>query len=195
MNRAQVVPAPRERHAVSAFSGWVFDLCHEPRGNRQHALFLGKLAERILRRSPRIPKAKSGENLKLLFQDPLTGRHPGFKISALTVEGQPIRGVPDLIMKDRSSGAILIFERKATRYSVPLEGWPNLKVQLWCYSWIDQLVSCNDIYLIGEIWKWRDGKLHISSNIPRWRSDDVTFNSECAELFEAYGGKFDPPSK
>lgn len=75
INRAQVVPAPNERSTVSAFSGWIFDLCHEPRGDRQHALFLGKLAERVLRRSHRIPKATSGENLELLFQEQMGRAH------------------------------------------------------------------------------------------------------------------------
>lgn len=59
--------------------------------------------------------------------------------SRLLVGGEALRCKPDAVLRHRVT--IMIIERKATfipREKIPAGGWPNIKAQLWCYSWIDR---------------------------------------------------------
>lgn len=201
VDQAKLRP-PREPMAtVSSFSGWVFDLSH-PEGHRDPtALAMGKAGESLIEKRRKLKLARgqapSSANFRLLFADPLDDSAPSFQISCLTLNGKPLRGRPDVVLEDKITGEVSIFERKVTnwRRDVPATGWPNLKVQLWCYGWIDQWRDAPEVSLIGQIWKSHNETLDLSRKIPRWERSDPQFHKECEELFNLFGGHFHPTPK
>ena len=57
-----------------------------------------------------------------------------FPIPALAINGEPTRGRPDVVIRHRPSNVLTIIERKSTHAEIPLDGWPDLRAQLWCYA-------------------------------------------------------------
>lgn len=127
----------------------------------------------------------------------------------------PLRCVPDVLLENTRTGAILIIERKFTSVpetKVPAMGWANLKAQLWCYGWIDDWRGASNVFHIGQFWRMPyisklprmsfpmynvRGELlyeHLRTDFkmmdlcPRWQRNDARFDQECAELFTQYGG-------
>jgi hypothetical protein len=178
---------------VSSFAGWVFDLCHLDRPDDPAARAEGKAGESLIeKRQQMLAKATPpiGESLRLIFADPLDGSANPFQIGCLTLKGKPLHGLPDVVLENKGTGEIFIFERKITRHNVPETGWPNLKVQLWCYGCIDQWQDAPEVYLLGQIWRSHNWELTLSRKVPRWRRSDPTFHKECEELFSLFGGQF-----
>jgi hypothetical protein len=121
----------------------------------------------------------------------------------LTVDGCPLRCKPDLVYRSefRDVGeAILIVEKKTRtggeRYpSVPDGSWPNVRAQLWCYSWIsdwDYLVDSNVILITEHQWcaKLGDDPVYMGCR-GAWRRNDLDFNRMNFKYFEDNGGKVD----
>ena len=120
-----------------------------------------------------------------------------FQIPSLTINGIPLRGRPDLVMRDDKINEFEIYEIKATRTKrhIPSSGWPNLITQLWCYSWIVDFRHASDVKLIGLIYKEKKGILYDDNLVhhhrtPRWNKSDTNIHKQCLELFKIYGGKF-----
>jgi hypothetical protein len=115
-----------------------------------------------------------------------------FTASRLTVNGAPLKCVPDLVLVHEPSGEILIVERKTTFVSesrIPSDGWPNVQAQLWCYSWIDQFATCPRVRLIGQLWtrsSW--GALSLCQHHPAWDRTGISHEQYCERLFKDYGG-------
>lgn len=213
---------------ASAFAQWVFNLYHrnEPRAlkrkfDKYNESGLGEndlTIEEKFHMAMGVFTEKSIEELKLwinhdfprtmcsqwrvIFVDLKDDSYRMFLASRLCVSGQPLRCIPDVVLQNYSTGDILIIERKSTSVpesKVPPMGWANLRVQLWCYSWIDDWIDAPNVYLIGQIWKmpgyeifcnqrWNFG-FHRLNIFPRWDRSDPCFNSRCQALFELYGGK------
>jgi hypothetical protein len=116
-------------------------------------------------------------------------------ISALEVDGEPVTAKPDLVFQDGGSGDFLIVELKTwergSQGKLPPFGWPNLKVQLWCYGKIGWPCAPNNIYLQGLVWELRNGcvtdHFHV---LEPWHSNDPRVHKESLELFEAFGGRY-----
>ncbi len=105
----------------------------------------------------------------------------------MTLNGTPLFGKPDLVFKERSSGNILILELKYTNAEIPLDGWPNLRAQLWAYSQIDEWKDAPEIHLAAEIWA---GSIHtptIKASMS-WESRDSNLIADNEQLFRLYGG-------
>jgi len=126
------------------------------------------------------------------------------QISALKVNGQPLQAKPDLVFRDRRSGDVLIMELKAWngRGKLPVFGWPNLKMQLWCYGMIDKWRDAPSIILQSRVWRWdydwddendtRGGGLIVPGLVLQpWLSTDPRVHNECLELFKAFGGFYE----
>jgi hypothetical protein len=177
---------------VSSFADWVYDLAHDdvPPEVREAQRELGAEGEAWIERQRKtIPPAQVPFGWTLEFADPLDGSAPAFTISSLTLKGQPLRGRPDLVFRN-GSGDIAIVERKVTRArEVPLQGWPNLRAQLWCYSLIDRWKDAREVYLFGEIWQWVGGEPQLDDAYPRWRRSNSKLQRECEELFRIWGGR------
>lgn len=200
VNRGSLQPPSSRRATATSFSGWVYGLCHAPRSNRQLALERGKSVERRVHEQRTFARSLRrdypvSKDLEVIFEDPLDDSVNPLQASALTVDGRPLQCVPDRVLENKKTKEVFIFENKSTPYTVPVNGWPNLKVQLWCYSWIDRWLNAPEVYLVGAIWIPKDGQWVQSSIIPRWSRNDRYFCAECSELFELFGGVATPPHK
>lgn len=181
---------------VSDFAAWVLRLYTPP--PNPLALVAGTIGERAVvdrreqinrRVKLEIPRWEYG-GWKLVHDGVRGTFDKGFPITSLTVDGVPLRGIPDLVFRERKTGRILIVELKVSSAELPSDGWPNLRAQLWAYARIQRWVTAPEILLAGEVWS------HDSSSPRRrqtyfWRSDDPLLNEECLELFISYGGVVD----
>lgn len=192
VRRASAQPPAFRRATATSFAGWVFDLSHAS-GLTQKSLARGKDVERQIREHRRFARMLTRRypvdpELEVIFEDPLDDSASPLQASALTVGGRPLQCIPDRVLKNTKTGSVFVFENKSTPYSVPQQGWPNLKVQLWCYSWIDRWLNAPEVFLIGSIWVPEAGDWVQSRIIPRWKRSDQNFCNECAELFKLFGG-------
>src|SRR5439155_21361402 len=126
------------------------------------------------------------------------------KISALQLNQTPLLAKPDLVFRHVNTNDILIIELKtwSGRGRLPPFGWPNLKVQLWCYGMIDTWRAAPNVLLQGRVWEWSghpgryeeaapDGGLqHPGIVLESWLSNDPRVHSECLELFSLFGGQY-----
>lgn len=181
VRRANACSPHRPRNTVTAFSGWVFSL-YRPDPNTQ-AINHGKRIERILQRRRFPAPTKSG--WELVFQDPLLDSRNAKKISALRVNGSPIWGIPDLVLREKSTGHIIIVERKASNADIPTDGWPNVRAQLWAYSQFDEWCTSPRITLACEVWGFNDQKIRLRDT-RIWCATDALLNSQNTELFSIY---------
>lgn len=125
----------------------------------------------------------------------------------LTVNGFPIRCCPDLVLEsdgERKHKTVLIVERKVRTGvydypSVPDQTWPNVRAQLWCYSWISRWdwLRHENVLLIAEYF-WHPyperGEPVYMGVRGIWRREDLAFNREAVKHFRDFGGKIDPCS-
>jgi hypothetical protein len=134
-----------------------------------------------------LAKPSNNPDWELVYRDPLECAPTPLKISNLTLNGEPLWGAPDLVYRNRTTGELVIVERKASDKPIPVNGWPNLRAQLWAYSHIDNFKSAPTISLIGEVWDMVEGRLTRRA-VLRWAQADKEFDAENMELFSLYGG-------
>lgn len=196
LERAKQNPPIAPTNVVSDFSHWVFRLCFENRrasAVEKQSRELGRHSERLIQDRrlwrTRLPAFNiDSQKWNLDYQDPLDDSREYFVSSKLRVNGQKLVGRPDVVLRKKYGREIMIIERKVTRSNVPINGWPNLQVQLWCYRWLDRWKRSDFTYLIGDIWVDVKGHLSKASTVPRWGSNDPHFDEKCARLFQLYGG-------
>lgn len=171
-----------DRNRVTDFTGWIFSLYHQK--INKDSLSNGQMVERAVARMEPLPSNKEWE---MIYEDPLNDEGQIKLISALTVNGRPLRGRPDVVYREKSTGRILIVERKTTNHEIPSDGWPNLRAQLWAYAKADDWVDAPEVILVGEVWGFYAGIIYLR-DIRRWISGEPSFEKENAELFELYRG-------
>lgn len=187
--RAKDWPPQNPKNTVSSFSGWVFGLyVRSSRASMQQ----GKETEFAIEQQARFNRFTKQPNpispeYELDFADPLDSSCKGFRISSLTLNGRPLFGIPDIVYREKTTGKILIVERKSTG-SQPA-AWPNLKVQLWCYGQIDKWKSAPKVQLVGAIYELAKYDLNHATQIGPWDRNDKSFDAECRQLFERFGGQ------
>jgi len=128
--------------------------------------------------------------------DARTGKY--YQANSLKINGKALNCSPDLILRHKEQNKVVIIERKTTFVpapKIPINGWPNIQAQLWCYSWMDSMLDVDEVILVGQLWH------HISREAvslchthPMWKRDDKEFNERCLRWFELYGGEFVTPS-
>jgi hypothetical protein len=166
---------------VSAFANWIFRI-YFPEVDTQR-LARGRAVEaEVARRHIPIPKHGTW---RLIYDGRGDNDVEPYKISSLAILGQPLSAKPDLIFRNKDSNDILIVELKATGASIPKDGWPNLRAQLWAYSKIDDFLDAPSIILASEIWGF-SLPLLLRNRTLRWNAKDFELNSECEELFNIY---------
>jgi hypothetical protein len=168
---------------VTDFTKWIMSLYLGTPQRR--SLVTGKLIERSV---AKLATPSQNNGWELVYKDPLNEKPHPLKISSLTVDGEALWGAPDLVYKNTSNSNLIIVERKASTREVPVDGWPNLKAQLWAYSRIDEFLQFSTIHLIGETWAEESGEL-VKRAIQHWSWKDEQLDSDSRCLFEAYGGK------
>lgn len=180
---ARQYPPSIPKRTVSGFGSWIMSLYL--RKESKTALEKGKEVERSIARLAR-PLEKS--NWRLVYRDPLDEKPSPHRISNLTISGEPMLGAPDLVYENIESKELVIVERKSSNHVVPIDGWPNLKAQLWAYGHIDNFQSASSIRLVGEIWG-HDGEKIDRTHICSWDLCDPNFYQSNLSLFQLYGGK------
>ena len=218
---------PRKRSpTVTSFSDWVFQL---DRGSEdEYAKERGKAGETVLvngvfrdlaelRRerwegiqnkkkqdmcyyaSKRFPSSE----WSLEYDGTSNSEENAIEISALRINNKPLHAKPDLVFRHKGTGDILILELKTWNgYGrLPPFGWPNMKVQLWCYGMIEAWRDAPNIILQGRVWRWLarptddqpnadTGIQHPGIALQPWLANDPRVHLECAELFTAFGGQY-----
>lgn len=169
---------------VTDFSGWVFSL-YRPKPTKG-TLSNGQRVEREIAARFAPPPTHSG--WELIYQDPLSDERVVKIISNLRVRGQPLKGVPDVVFREKKTGRILIVERKASNREIPTDGWPNLRAQLWAYAQIDDWANAPEVLLVGEIWGFTGTKVYPRA-VRRWVYGEPQFERQNAELFGLYCGE------
>jgi hypothetical protein len=216
--RAQNARASRPAANASSFAEWVYQLyatepnmagphCANPLGSlcEQFNRALGRYGEEVIEQdslwlNEAYPRTMSTHwRARFVAVGAPEGKY--FVASRLRVGGMALRCVPDVVLENRKTGDILIIERKVTRVPVekiPALGWPNLKVQLWCYGWIDDWRDAPNVWLVGQLWgatphrlrglpMWKYSFSRLPLH-PMWQRREPVFQSSCAQLFQLYGG-------
>jgi len=185
------------RPTATGLSGWVFYLDKGRRETDGEAKRLGKKAEPfighrsgVLATLPRGVQTTAND-WELIFRDPIYGNRKIFTASVFRINGENLRCVPDVVLRHKPSGTILVLENKVTKYAiyVPAEGWPNLVTQLWCYAWIDDWLDAPEVILAGSIYRWENGTIKRTEVTPRATRSDLRLNQICVRIFKAYGGR------
>jgi hypothetical protein len=183
LQRGTLCPPAKPGTGVTDFTGWIYSL-YNPQKDTQ-ALARGRAVERELVRRYVPTPAQSGWDL--LFEGIQEAKRHSKVISALTVNGSPLKGVPDFVFREKQSGRIVIVEVKASNRDVPSDGWPNLRAQLWAYAQIDDWLRAPEVLLIGEVWGFTSDKIFLRETL-RWDRNDTTFQLQNQELFDLYSG-------
>lgn len=165
-------------YTVSGFSNWVFGI-YRPKRN-PYALAVGKSAEsQITNIRLQLPKHDGWE---LLHDGTGEAKH-SLPASSLSLNGQVLRGSPDLVFREKKTGKILILEIKATNARLPRDGWPNLRAQLWAYSKLNEWQDSPGMLLVGEVWNESGTRCRGTVG---WDVSDAQLNQDNQELFNAY---------
>lgn len=220
---SRATPSSQRHHTVSAFSNWIFHETvgyrldatsvteEEQRRRRQEGQFAHRELEIALQWMRQNTAAKFEiRDWKLVHADDHAEgpQKRVFQSSRLQVDGKPLTGTPDVVLQNCATDEYLIIERKFTRIPpdlVPDSGWPNLRAQLWAYSWMDDWCHARDVCLIGQIWclpprVFPEGRrrraartLDLHVNVcPRWRRSTKGFDEPWSEFFQIYGGTIVP---
>lgn len=211
---------------ASAFQHWVFERTVRPGSCSNYAgsgledrLALGRYAHRELA----LDRAWLGKTVvgvvdpsdwQIVFCDPHDDTAEETLVaSRLQIAGQGMACRPDVVFRNRRNGHILIVERKTTGRrlgSIPENGWPNIRAQLWCYAWIDDWIDAPEVYLVCQFLKRRAEKIEDFGqrrrqnpanpwiaefgSRPSWLRRDPGLNREIAGFFREYGGITDVDS-
>lgn len=195
-------PLPR----ASSFADWVF---MSSIGRREitaresdRAMLRGRLDHRLIelflqtRAMREVSRGRDLSAWKPIFSDEMREDGEYLLASRLTVNGEPLRCVPDAVLQNGST--ILIIERKTTNVPVeklPDRWWPNIQAQLWCYGWIDEWTGAgswvDEVILVAQMWHRFGRELTLLDEHPVWRRSDPRFDAECTEWFQRYGGAVD----
>ncbi len=210
---------------VSAFTGWIYDL-YVPERDEQSiergaefevmfaSLFKNRNKPLHARKLARVDGSRINANLAgqwdVEYEDPLDRPNELFSINSLSVCGSPMVGRPDMVYRQRGTGNVLIVEHKSywKRDQIPSYGWPNLKVQLWCYGMIDRWRDAPKIFVMGRIfdlgqymydmrgffWGYQNSNCspfyRYIFNTDVLSAKDPRVHQECLELFTLYGGRY-----
>ena len=125
-----------------------------------------------------------------------------FTASALLINGAPVRGRPDVVLRNDRRDCVLILERKVVhtverRWERLRAGYVSNWCQTWCYGWIDDWVDVREVMLILQ-YRYRDrsrgGYSEPLDVVPARFRRDPRFHAEMLGWFHRYGGEFRPPS-
>lgn len=190
VSEALKCPPLQAKHNVTDFSSWVFKLYIKRPSI--YAAIKGITAETLIEKK-RIAALQftsdyTVSDWTLEYRGLSDSTKAGLEISSLRINGQPLRGKPDLVFKHRHTREIVILEIKASNANVPGNGWPNLRAQLWAYGQIDRYADSPKIHLASQVWKETTTGEYVISAPIRFDHSDREFNEQNALLFGIYKG-------
>jgi len=191
---------------ASKFADWVYENSNTnskkiklPWESKHHLMKLGKIAHEdidlffSLKWAQEKLKEGTASDWKIIFTDRKAKNGKIFHANSLQINGESMRCVPDAVLEHKYKNKILIIERKTTYVpspKIPVDGWPNVQAQLWCYSWIDDWLDFDEVILVSQLWYRYKGGLTLCHDHPMWKRDDERFHTQCVSWFAKYGGKF-----
>lgn len=183
LERSQSRPCSRVKYSISSFSSWVHWLYAKRRD--PYALQEGIEGELKIQGIPR-PVDISG--WRIIFSDfgDQRGSKDPIRSKQLSINGHPLFGRPDFILrKIHSKTEFLIIEVKTTSLDwVPVQGWPDVRAQLWAYSTLDIFPDNANITLAARFWNKASPPRIVAQR--RWDSKDPVLNDYNQKLFENY---------
>lgn len=212
LKRARAMAPQDSEPTASAFASWVYSLYGVP-GTNEEDLQRGIEGEKLLSRFGEDSRfdsrqgwigatpsrlASRGDGWRLVHQGlhltekPLTC----FEVDTLRVNGTPMRMSPDLVYRNQRTGEVRIIEIKLSRLPLPINLWPNVWAQLWCYSHIPLALNAPEVVVAGEV--WGDWMSRINHDLVRFmglrsvvRRDpkSPSYDRFFRELFKIYGGQ------
>jgi hypothetical protein len=193
------------RSTASGFANWVFEqsvpalrVGPDNSESRRHRMLLGAVTHReieqfmYLKWTQQFLSGHPASSWTVLFADSGEDLDQVFVASKLGVGGANLRCVPDLVMVNNDTDTVVIVERKTTHVPepfIPVNGWPNVEAQLWCYSHIDDWEDAREVLLVGQLWHRFRGGLQLCHSHPTWKRSDTAHDERCRYWFERYGGK------
>ena len=66
----------------------------------------------------------------------------------------------------------------------------SLQLQLWCYSWMNELIDADSVSLFVQFYKNNDygDPVRLSGDALMWERGDNNHEEFCKKIFELYGG-------
>ena len=191
LNLAELFPeksnvAQATNWRVSDFSGWIHMLYVGT--NFKGRLWEGRGAHIEVsasrKASNRHRVAPPAANEWTCVHDDLKGNATdNFVISPLSIGGRPMYGCPDLIFLNASGTSALILEVKTTDATLPKDGWPDLRAQLWAYSKMDRFAGFLNVQLAAEIWDRTGTRLR---HTYQWSPENERMRKGGEEMFAAF---------
>lgn len=179
--RGKLQPPRALGRTVTDFTGWIYSLYRPPA--ERALLETGKHVERELARNYVPVPGRAGWDIICNGMD--QRKSEPLRASSLTINGMPLLGLPDLVFREAKTGRVVIVEIKASNREIPVDGWPNLRSQLWAYGKMDVFSSAPSILLVAEIWGFSSAGIYLR-RVVRWSASDIGFEKQNSELFELY---------
>ncbi len=152
----------RPEPTASGFSQWLYSLYSTAHG-KEEDMKRGKSAEQdiqAMRRKAFV--STNAETMRRSFpgwrlkhngmSDQEKGKRRYFEVNGLVVSGQALRVLPDLVYENTLTGALIIVEVKHSYMTIPINLWPNIWGQLWCYSQMPDAIASPSVTVVGEVW-------------------------------------------
>ena len=201
-------PPDKPEPKPSKFADWIF-LCEigktksppwnireefKKKGKRDHVRLENILRKKWFEQD----FLNKNEDWELFFSDRGDDKK-NFSASKLLLNNKKLLCKPDVILYDKSNNQFIIIERKFTY--VPLQRilipkWSSAQGQLWCYSWIDELIKAKNVLLVLELYKplinnpSKEEYLLPLETVFKWNRNDSTHHNKCLKMFRRYGGIF-----
>ncbi len=198
-----------KRSSPTAFADWIFwqlNPTHRPtaRGDSSQKMkwsgeYGHEQIERLrlwLQRDRRVGMhfERPGAWCPIYVDSPDRPEQRNFIASRLTVNGQSLKGRPDVVLQNEVTKAVIILERKVTQGNperIPQSGYANHLCQLWCYGCMDAWNEAPYVMLVLQYWH-RDWKKSTWANVyhvaPVRLNLDERFHSWALNWFTRYGG-------
>jgi hypothetical protein len=187
------------RNRVTSFSNWIYRIHHpetqfspaQREGGRQVENLVQVRKERVAQER-RAQREHIGEPMldnvwQPLFIDDFSDTQAPLESSLLRVNNQSIFGRPDYLFFNHATKTALIVEVKSSdTHSLPEQGWPNLRCQLWAYGHLDEVQArAEHIILVGEVWGKQLGQAVLRQTY-QWDLTDQRFHNEQKALFGCF---------
>lgn len=112
------------------------------------------------------------------------------------LEGEPLRGRPDVVLANSRVDMVLVVERKCRRSvgATPVDGWIDNRVQTWAYMWMKPWQHAREVHGLLEYWPLGSEADEPAHSV--WLSrEDQALHDQGIQWLQRFGGKWRGPRK
>ena len=120
-----------------------------------------------------------------------------FESSKLFINKCPLRMKPEVIFQNKlNKNKYIIVKRSITKIDSTKYRKNNyhrsLQLQLWCYSWMNELIDADSVSLFVQFYKNNDygDPVRLSGDALMWERGDNNHEEFCKKIFKLYGGTY-----